>query len=163
MFLFDVIILHFLSFLLSLVIFTLYLTQKSRNSSMSAPILPVIQPITRYVMPIMVAVANISNILSIYLFAQKRHRNSSCSIYLIFAAASSIVSINWALIPNIQALISSVDMFGQSLVLCRLRGYILQVVNNLFRTFFILACDDRFAMSSSSTGMRSWATAKVAW
>jgi hypothetical protein len=131
---------------------------------MSAPVLAVIQQgLTRYGMPIMVTVANLSNILSIIIFSQRHHRKSSCSIYLIFAAVCSIVSINWALIPTIKTLNNPPDVFSQSLVLCRLRGYILQVANNLFRTFLILACADRFAMSSVRVGIRSWATVKIAW
>jgi hypothetical protein len=131
---------------------------------MSAPFLAVIQQgMTRYVMPIMVTVANLSNLLSIILFSQRHHRKSSCSIYLIFAATCSIISINWALIPSIKTLNSPPDLFSQFLVLCRLRGYILQVANNLFRTFLILACADRFAMSSVRVGIRSWATVKIAW
>jgi hypothetical protein len=114
-------------------------------------------------MPIMIAIANLSNFFSIVIFLQKHHRASSCSIYLALAALFAIISINWALIPTINALNNPPDPFSQSLVLCRLRGYILQLANNLFRTFLILACADRFAMSSSSVRIRGWATKKVAW
>lgn len=128
---------------------------------MSAPFLSVIQQgMTRYGMSIMVTTANLSNLLSISIFSQRHHRKSSCSIYLIFAAISAIVSINWALIPGIKALNNPPDLFSQYLILCRLRGYILQVSNNLFRTFLVLACADRFAMSSSRVQIRSWATTK---
>lgn len=114
-------------------------------------------------MPIMITTANLSNLFSIVIFLQKHHRASSCSIYLALAAFFAIVSINWALIPTINALNNPPDPFSQSIVLCRLRGYILQLANNLFRTFLILACADRFAMSSSSVWIRGWATKKVAW
>ncbi|CAF0800178.1 unnamed protein product [Adineta steineri] len=131
---------------------------------MSAPFLAIIQQgMTRYIMPIMITVANLSNILSIIIFSRRHHRKSSCSIYLSFAAASAIVSVNWALIPGIKALNNPPDVFSQFLVLCRLRGYILQVANNLFRTFLVLACADRSAMSSSHVSIRSWATTKIAW
>ncbi|CAF5026989.1 unnamed protein product, partial [Rotaria sp. Silwood1] len=131
---------------------------------MSAPVLTVIQQeITRYIMPIMVTVATLSNLCSIIIFSKRHHRKSSCSLYLIFAATSTIVSINWAVIPIIKALNSPPDLFSQSLFLCRLKGYILQVANNLYRAFLILACADRFAMSSSNIRIRAWATRKVAW
>jgi hypothetical protein len=100
---------------------------------MSARILATIrQGITRYGMPMMVAIAGLSNFFSIFTFLQKNHRASSCPIYLIFAAIFSIVSINWAIIPTINALNNPPDPFSQSFFLCRLRGYILQVTNNLF-------------------------------
>ncbi|CAF1070597.1 unnamed protein product [Adineta steineri] len=131
---------------------------------MSTSILVTIQQgITRYVMPIMITIANLSNIFSILIFLQKHQRSSSCSIYLVSAATFSIVSINWALIPTIYALNNPPDPFSQSLILCRLRGYILQIANNLYRTYLILACMDRYATSSPSARICRWATKKIAW
>jgi hypothetical protein len=82
---------------------------------MSAPILATIQQgITRYGMPIMITIANLSNLFSIVIFLQKHHRASSCSIYLALAAlfAIHVVSINWALIPTINALNNPPDSFS---------------------------------------------------
>lgn len=131
---------------------------------MSAPFLATIQQgATRYGIPIIISIVNLSSLLSIVIFLQKQRRASSCSIYLVFAAVSSIVAINWALIPTVNALNNPPDSFSQSLVLCRLRGYILQISNNLYRTSLILACVDRYTMSNSSVRIRGWSTKKVAW
>jgi hypothetical protein len=130
---------------------------------MSTILLPIQQAITRYLFPIVVAVGNIGNLLIIAVFTQRNRRKSACSLYLLFGAAANLVNVNWAVVPLIYALEHPPDPFGQSLVLCRLRGYLIHVSNHYFRSLVVFACFDRFAMSSVRMSLRNWSSVKVAW
>jgi hypothetical protein len=129
---------------------------------MSTILLPIQQAITRYLFPVVVVVGNIGNLLIIAVFTQRSRRTNACSLYLLFNAVANLVNVNWALIPIIYALEHPPDPVGQSLILCRMRGYILHVTSNYFRSLVVLACFDRFAMSSVHVSIRSWSSVKVA-
>ncbi|CAF0901797.1 unnamed protein product [Adineta steineri] len=129
---------------------------------MSTFLLPIQQAITRYVFPIVVAVGNCGNLIIIIVFSQRGRRTNPCSLYLLFGAIANIVNVNIAIIPLINALLNPPDPFTQSLVLCRVRGYLIHISNHYFRTLVILACIDRYAMTSMRASIRNWSSLKVA-
>ncbi len=97
--------------------------------------------IIRYGFPILLISGNVGNLMTIIVFHQKRHQQSSCSLYLIASAVFGLIGLNWRLGSNLNAL--------ESLALSRMCGYILQVMSVLNRTMILLACVDRFTSSSS--------------
>ena len=83
--------------------------------------------------------------------------------YLLASAIFGLIGMNWGFATNLNALYQSPDPFTVSLILCRTRGYILQTTSVLFRSMIILACMDRFALSSSQANIRAFSTSKIAW
>ncbi|CAF4095749.1 unnamed protein product [Adineta steineri] len=130
---------------------------------MSTVLLSIQQAITRYLFPIVVAVGNSGNLIIIIVFSQRGRRTNACSLYLLFGAISNMVNVNIAIVPLINALLNPPDPFSHSLVLCRVRGYLIHISNHYFRTLVILACIDRYAMTSMRVSIRRWSTVKVAW
>lgn len=116
----------------------------------------------RYGFPVLLVLGNIGNLICIVIFTQKQHRKSSCSLYLLAAAVFSLIGLNWSLITNVNALYNPPDPFGRSLVLCRIRGFILQATSVLYKFMILLGCMDRFASTSNRANMRNFSNPKIA-
>ncbi|CAF0772645.1 unnamed protein product [Adineta ricciae] len=131
-------------------------------SSLSETLTSLRQAIIRYGFPISLTLGNIGNLFIIYIFCQKQYRHNSCSLYLVAAAISSIIGINWGIGTNMYALYQPPDPFTQSLFLCRLRGFLLQSSTFLYKTMISLGCIDRFAVTSSRVRIREFSKPRVA-
>ncbi len=117
---------------------------------------------TRYILPTIVVFGNLGNMISIGILSQKRRRANSCSIYLLAASIFGLIITNWAIIPLVYAL-DHVDPIGTSLILCRIRGYIIHSFSMCFRYTIVLACADRYAMCSSTISIRSFCRPRIAY
>ncbi|CAF3972690.1 unnamed protein product [Rotaria sordida] len=82
------------------------------------------QNITRYILPTMLALGNLGNFITIGMFSQKKYQTNSCSIYLLAVSLFSFIGVNWAIVPLVYAL-DHPDPVSSSLILCRIRGYII--------------------------------------
>jgi hypothetical protein len=87
--------------------------------------------------------------MTIIVCYQKRHQQSSCSLYLIASAAFGLIGVSWRLGSNLNALDHLPGPFPIYLALSRMCGYILQVTSAVNPTMIVLACIDRFTSSSS--------------
>ena len=130
--------------------------------SSGAVLVSIQQNTIRYGFPILIVLGNIGNLLLILIFTRRHHRHNPCSLYLLASAIFSLVGLNWSLITNLNALYQVPDPFTLSVTLCRLRGYILQATSVLYRTMIILACIDRYAMSSTSVRIRAFSKRNTA-
>jgi hypothetical protein len=117
-------------------------------STVASTLLLIKQNFIRYGFPIILGLGNIGNLLCVAVFLQKHHRQSAISLYL-FAAIFSLFGVNWGVTTNMSAFYRPPDVFTLSIVLCRIRGYILQTSSVLYRTMIILASASR-AVSSSA-------------
>ena len=131
-------------------------------SSLAASLASVQQGIIRYGFPISLTLGNFGNLLCIAIFSQKHLRQRSCSLYLLAAAVFSVFGINWGIGSNMYALYKPPDPFVQSILLCRIRGYILQSSSLLYKIMIFLACVDHFAMTSTRVSIRALSKPKVA-
>jgi hypothetical protein len=120
------------------------------------------QSITRYVLSTILAMGNLGNLIVIGVFSQKKYRKTSCSIYLLAASIFGLVSANWAIAPLVYAL-DHFYMVSSSLVLCRIRGYIIHVNGMCFRYTLVLMCVDRYALCNSRVAIRSLCRPQVAY
>lgn len=120
------------------------------------------QLITRYILPIIVVFGNLGNLMLIGILFQKRRRMNSCSIYLLVASVCGLIITNWAIIPLVYAL-DHVDPLSLSLILCRIRGYIIHTSTMCFRYTIVLACADRYAMCSSKISIRNFCRPRIAY
>ena len=131
-------------------------------SSLTAVLVIIQQNTIRYGFPIILIFGNLGNLFSIIIFSQRRHRTNPCSLYLLASTVISLIGLNWGFGTNLNALYQSPDPFTISLILCRTRGYILQTTSVMYRSMIILACMDRYALSSARPNIRAYSTTKFA-
>jgi hypothetical protein len=120
------------------------------------------QYLTRYVLSTILVLGNLGNVIAIGIFLQKKHRTNSCSIYLAAISVFGLISANWAIAPLVYAL-DHFNMVNSSLVLCRIRGYIIQFNSMCFRYTLILMCADRYALCNSRVSIRALCRPQIAY
>ncbi|CAF0945694.1 unnamed protein product [Adineta ricciae] len=119
------------------------------------------QMITRYALPIILTLGNIGNLFTIAIYSQKKQRGHSCAIYLIAISCFSLIGSNWAIVPTVYAL-DHFDLVSNSLVLCRIRGYMIHTCSMSFRYTLILFCADRYAFCSRRVFIRALSRPQIA-
>lgn len=120
------------------------------------------QNLTRYGMSSYLTLGNIGNVVNIIIFCQKQHRRNSCSLYLLTASFINIFIINYGMIPTLYSL-DHPNPELYSMIFCKLRLYFLHSALMISRSMVVLACIDRFALSSSSERLRLFCQPKVAF
>jgi hypothetical protein len=119
------------------------------------------QDLTRYGMSSYLILGNIGNLANIAIFCQKEHRKNSCSLYLLTASFVNVFIINYGIIPTLYSLdYPNPELY--SLVFCKLRLYLLHSALMISRSMVVLACIDRFALSSTSPHIRLFCQRKMA-
>jgi hypothetical protein len=117
--------------------------------------------LTRYGMSIYLILGNFGNLFNITIFCQASHRKNSCSLYLLFASIMNIFIINFGVIPTLYSL-NHIDPETYSIIYCKLRLYLLHSTLMISRSMIVLACIDRFAISSASQRIHTFCQPKIA-
>ena len=120
------------------------------------------QYITRYVLSVILVLGTLGNLTAIRIFLQKKYRTNSCSIYLVAMSVFGLIAANWGIAPLVYAL-DHFDVVNSSVVLCRIRGYIIHVNGMCFRYTLILMCADRYALCSPRASVRALCRPKIAY
>jgi hypothetical protein len=107
--------------------------------------------VNRYIIPTIIILGDIGNILILILFSQRR--KNSCSMYILLAAVMNSVAITFNVIYTLY-IVNYGDPTIYSLILCKLRPYIPQVFSQTARYLNILACIDRFILTTNQTYFR---------
>ncbi|CAF1253967.1 unnamed protein product [Adineta steineri] len=118
--------------------------------------------ITRYALSTILALGNLGNLLTIIIYSQKKHRTNPCSIYLIAVSCFCLMGSNWAIAPTVYAL-DHFDMVSNSLILCRIRGYIIHTSSMCFRYTLVVICADRYAVCSRRISIRALSRPQIAY
>jgi hypothetical protein len=108
---------------------------------------------------IFMILGNIGNLFILFIF--NRQRQSACSIYLICSAVMNIIFLTF----NGFFLIFPVyydDGTAHGIILCRIYIYILNIFGQEGRTMIVLACMDRFLITSNRVSFRAFSTPKRA-
>jgi hypothetical protein len=101
-------------------------------------------------------------LIAIGIFSQKKHRTNSCSIYLVAVSVFGLISANRAIAPIVYAL-DHFNMVNSSLVLCRIRGYIIHSNSMCFRYTIILMCANRYALCNARVSVRALCRPQIAY
>jgi hypothetical protein len=126
------------------------------------PSLQIVQEyLTCYGMSTYLILGNFGNLFNIIIFCQRSHRNNSCSLYLLVASIMNIFIINFGVLPTIYSLYY-IDPENYSIIYCKLRLYLLHSTLMISRSMIVLACIDRFAVSSVSPRFHVFGQPKVA-
>ena len=131
-------------------------------SMLSISSLPFIQQgLTRYGMTAYTIVGNIGLLFTMAIFSQPGHRRNPCSLYIFSTSSCALIGLNVATIPFIRTP-DRVDPLSISYIGCQLLFYFRHTINQMMRTFFVLACADRYAISSQHARIRSFSRYEVA-
>lgn len=128
---------------------------------MSTSLLSVAQvQLTRYGSSLLLLLGTIGNVLILCIFS-KNSRNA-CKIYLMGSAVMNTVSLFFNVpIYHITAIYG--DPTSNSIVVCKLRSYLAHVFGQMARYFFVMACIDRFVVTSTHASIRGLSRPSIAW
>ena len=107
--------------------------------------------VNRYIIPIIIILGNVGNILIVILF--HRRRKSSCSMYILWAAVMNSAAITFNIVHTLYT-VNHGDPITSSLLFCKLRFYIPQIFSQTARYLTILACIDRYFLTTNHTYFR---------
>jgi hypothetical protein len=128
---------------------------------MSSSLLPFVQvQLTRFGLPTVLILGNIGNGFIVLLFS--KHRKNACSMYLLSGAVMNIVYLTYNILLSLYTSYYN-DPTLLSPVFCRLRYYLSHVWGQMARYFIVLACIDRFVMTSIRARSRALSRPPIAW
>jgi hypothetical protein len=127
---------------------------------MSTSVLLFVQAqLTYYGATALLALGVTGNTCIVLLFSQ-RNRNA-CSMYLMGASVMNIVSLSFSVPHNIYTYAYG-DLTIRSLVYCRIRNYLGNVWGQIARFFIVLACIDRYVLTSDNVNTRALSRPSIA-
>jgi hypothetical protein len=125
-------------------------------------ILPYIQQcLTRYGITGYLILGDIGLLFNIAIFSQPTHRRNPSSLYILAMSLCALIGLNMSVVPIIYALYQP-DPSTTSFVFCLLQRYLRHSFNQMMRTFFVLACADRYMVTSHNARIRSFSRYRVA-
>jgi hypothetical protein len=102
---------------------------------------------------------NIGNVFIVIIFS--RQRQSACAIYLICSAVMNIIYLTFDGIATIFMLYYP-DRTTRVIIFCKIYKYLLYILGQEAKTMIILACIDRFLITSNRVNFRAFSTPKRA-
>jgi hypothetical protein len=102
---------------------------------------------------------NIGNVFIAIIFS--RQRQSACALYLICSAVGNSVYLTFEGIASILTLYYP-DRTIRTIIFCKMYSYTLNFVGQVPKTMLILACIDRFLITSNRASFRAFSTPKRA-
>jgi magnesium-transporting ATPase (P-type) len=127
---------------------------------MSTASLPFVQlQIALYGASILLALGNIGNIVNVLVFG--RNRRNPCSMYLTAAAIMNIITLSFNAAQYIYNAKYG-DPTGHSIVYCKIRFCLANILGQMSRCFICFACIDRYAMTSANPRVRALSRPSVA-
>jgi hypothetical protein len=119
---------------------------------MSSSVLIFLQAqLTHYGMPLILILGGIGNIFNVIIFGQRRH--NSCSMYLLCAALMNFLATTFGLSILLYTF-DHMEAANSSLSICKSRFYISHAWGQTARSFIVLACVDRYVLSSNDARFR---------
>jgi len=115
--------------------------------------------LTVYGYSICMILGNIGNVFIIMIFS--RQRQGACAIYLTCAAVMNIVYLTYDGFATIFMFYYP-DETMHVIIFCKLYKYILYIFGQEAKTMLVLACIDRFLITSDRVSFRAFSTPKRA-
>ena len=134
----------------------------SSNDHLVVLLLRIIKILSRYFLPSLLLIGNISCILSLIVFLQKTMRQNSSGLYFLFFTLCNLIFINISITTTIIFFGFNIDPTGKILFICQLEFYIGFVSSLLSTSFLVLASIDRFIMTSSDMNTHRFNTRSMA-
>ena len=112
-----------------------------------------------YAFPVLLVLGTIGNILVLILFSRRLH--NACSLYLINSAATNIFYLQFIYFSRIFPLDYN-EQSMRALILCKLLSYVPNAFGQITKTMLVLACIDRYMITSNQAHLRAFSTPKRA-
>jgi hypothetical protein len=119
------------------------------------------QNIVRYGCSIIFMFGNIGSILNILVLTQRIYLRNPSSCYILASTVNNLLVTNIVVVFRLLASGFGYDPTAASLFFCIFRLYISHVATFLSRFYLVLACVDRWSMSSRSVQRRYFSQMKV--
>ena len=113
------------------------------------------QYFTRYGMTTYVVLGNMGLLFNVCIFSWPAYRRNPCALYIFAASVCGLIGLDISTVPIIYAL-DHPNIITTSAVFCQVQFYLRHSFNQMMRTFFIFACADRYASSSSDIRIRAF-------
>jgi hypothetical protein len=127
---------------------------------MSTSILPIIQSkLILYGYPVLMILGDIGNLFIVIIFS--KYRQNTCAIYLIALAILNSIFLTFSYFNGIFPFYYG-DETIRAFVLCKLRSYLVNIFGELGNTMIVLACIDRFLLTSTRATYRALSTPRRA-
>ncbi|CAF4377398.1 unnamed protein product, partial [Adineta steineri] len=111
--------------------------------------LPLVQQyLSQYGITTYLILGSIGLFLNIAYFTQPAYRDKSFSLYIVAMSICGLLGLYISTVPIIYAL-HNPDPLTYNAFFCAIQFYLRHSFNELLRTFFVLACADRYASSST--------------
>ena len=119
------------------------------------------QCFTRYGMTGYLTLGSVGLILNIAVFSQPAFRRNSCSLYILSMSIFGLLGLQISAVPVVYAL-DNPNPLNYNSFYCGIQFYLRHGFNQLMRTFFVLACADRYAACSRKPNIRAFSRCEVA-
>ncbi|CAF0861326.1 unnamed protein product [Adineta steineri] len=119
------------------------------------------QYLSQYGITTYLILGSIGLFLNIAYFTQPAYRDKSFSLYIVTMSICGLLGLHISTVPIIYALYNP-DPLTYNAFFCAIQFYLRHSFNELMRTFFVLACADRYASSSTQAKIRRFSQYKVA-
>ncbi|CAF1148243.1 unnamed protein product [Didymodactylos carnosus] len=120
------------------------------------------QFISRTYYIVLLIVGNIGCILNPVILLQHSLRFNSCSLYIIASSFTNIFIINFGLLTRILSYGYNIEPARYSAIYCALRTYFITLLLILSPSYIVMACIDRYALSSLNITLRKLNNRKMA-
>ncbi|UJR14205.1 hypothetical protein I4U23_001198 [Adineta vaga] len=101
-------------------------------------------------------------ILNLIVFSRPQLRSTSCCVYFFAASTDHLLTLIIGIGPVIYTLNHS-DPQIDSIIFCKIRGYLFQITLMLSRWFVAFACIDRYALCSDNVSLRHFSNRRIAY
>lgn len=118
--------------------------------------------LVRYTYPIILVFGNIGSFLNILVLTQRVYLEKPSSCYILASTVNNILFFSSVVVFRFLATGFGIDMTATSLFYCIFQAYMANVTTSLSRIYLVLACVDRWSMTSRSVQFRSFSQMKVA-
>lgn len=122
----------------------------------------IIRNLSRYFLPIVTCIGNITSILSLIIFSQKSMQKSPSGLYFFSFTLSNLIFINISTITTFLFFGYDIDPTGDILFICQLEFYIGFVTSLLSSILLVLVSIDRYIKTSSMHNIQRLNTRSLA-
>ena len=108
---------------------------------------------------VLLVAGTIGNLLVLILFSRRLH--NACSLYLINSAATNIFYLQFSVFSRIFPPDYN-EQSTRALILCKILAYVPNAFGQIIKTMLVLACIDRYMITSNQAHLRAFSTPKRA-
>ncbi|CAF0768842.1 unnamed protein product [Adineta ricciae] len=116
--------------------------------------------ISIYGYSVILIVGNIGSVLNVFVLTRRQYLQNSCSCYILASTVTNLIILNVVVLFRLLTGFD-IDPSRTSAFFCKFRTYIVQMTTALSRIYIVLACIDRWAMTSTVVRRRSFTNRKV--